>query len=427
MTDKILNQVFLSYNESDRALVEALARRLKGDARLAFWFAPWHSIPGQPIQEQMEEALQRAQACAVFIGANPLAGWPNEQMRTAIQTRVEDNARYRVIPVFLPGPTHLHREAMPAFLRRYAPVEFSSLDDEQAFSYLLAGILGIRPSDVEGFVQAAADKEKAATPPTAGFIQGHALMIGIAHYHPPLRALPDSVLNDARDMAKLLADPVQCGYPASHITTLLDDEATGDGIRQALAALSKRTQAGDTAVVFFSGHGARHTTHDSTQQYLVPYDCTPDDLAGTAITGDQMSAMLSAIRAARLLAIFDCCHSGGAGDPKTLLPAIELGFSDDYYQALAQGSGRVVIASCRSEELSWTLYDMNNSLFTHYLLEALRGQAKTLGDGRIHVFDIFRHVAEHVPVRAAQVQQNQHPIFKASMLEQDFAIALAPI
>ena len=38
-----------------------------GDARLAFWFAPWHSIPGTPIDEQMERALLEAQSCAVFI------------------------------------------------------------------------------------------------------------------------------------------------------------------------------------------------------------------------------------------------------------------------------------------------------------------------------------------------------------------------
>ena len=72
------NEVFLSYNEGNREQVETIARRLKGDGRLAFWFAPWHSVPGNPIQEQMEAALTGAEACAVFLGGGgevgPVAG-----------------------------------------------------------------------------------------------------------------------------------------------------------------------------------------------------------------------------------------------------------------------------------------------------------------------------------------------------------------
>ena len=77
------------------------------------------------------------------------------------------------------------------------------------------------------------------------------------------------------------------------------------------------------------------------------------------------------------------------------------------------------MASSRPDEYSWVLREMRNSLFTHYLLEALRGRAKTLGDGYVRVFDVFRHVAEHVPQRA-----DQHPIFKASAMEEDYPVAL---
>ncbi len=48
---------------------------------------------------------------------------------------------------------------------------------------------------------------------------------------------------------------------------------------------------------------------------------------------------------------------------------------------LAQGKGRVVIASSRPDELSWVLPGMRNSLFTHYILEVLRGEGKRLGMG----------------------------------------------
>jgi hypothetical protein len=399
--------------------VESLARQLKGDARLSFWFGPWHSVPGVPIQEQMEDALWDAQSCAVFVSSGRIEGWQNEQMRTANQTRVEDDHSYRIIPVLLPGTARPSKRDLPRFLRRYEMVEFSTPDDEHAFRRLLAGILGISPIQVEGYVIAEASKEELPPPPSGTFDQGHALVIGVASY-PQGYLLPETVLYDARDLRVLLADPAICGYPSDQVTQLLDGDATADRIRAALADLAEHIGPGDTAVVFFSGHGAHDLAGGDIPHYILPYGCDPADLPNTAISGEDMTEMLCEIKAGRLLVLFDSCHSGGAGDPKGAFPLAKRGLSEDYYQELAQGQGRVVIASSRRDELSWTLKGWNNSLFTHYLLEALRGQCKTLGDSYVRVFDIFRHVADHVPTKA-----NQHPIFKAAAMELDFPIAFA--
>ena len=434
MTDSQTNHVFLSYNSDNEAnhdFVEALARRLQGDARLSFWFAPWHSVPGVPVQEQMEEALGQAQACAVFIdSASQIVGWQNEQMRIAIQTRVEDESSYRIIPVLLPGATRPSRRALPPFLRRYEMVEFHSPEDEPAFKRLLAGILGIPPIQVDGYIEEEVTKAQltvlSGTLLAATFTQGHALVIGIANY-PNVSPLPAVVLKDGRDLAACLMDRVSCGYPAANVVQLLDGAATGAGIRTALDDLAARTGPDDTAIVFFSGHGAHTATAGIEQHYLIPYDCQLTDLPGTTLNGAEITSRLRAIKAGRLLVFFDCCHSGGIGDPKHVLPSLTssltssltVGLSQDYYATLAQGTGRVVMASSRPDELSWLLPGMDNSLFTHYILEALRGQAKTLGDGYIRVFDLFRHVADTVPTKA-----NQHPVFKATAMETDFPVAL---
>lgn len=418
-TNQMPNHVFLSYAQENRDFVETLARRLQGDARLSFWFSPWHSIPGKPIQEQMEAALREAQSCAVFIsGSGQVTGWQNEQMRTAIQTRVDDESSYRVIPVLVPGISRPKRRDLPPFLRRHEVVEFREADDEQAFQRLLAGILGVPPIQIEGHIQDVVATVRLPPPPSGQFKRGYALVVGVANY-PRINSLPETVLNDARDLRALLTDPVACSYPSDQVTPLLDLEASGDNIRTALGRLAARTGPDDTAIVFFSGHGAHQFDEAQGQQYLLPYDCDLYDLRGTAISGDEMTAMLAEIKASRLLVLFDSCHSGGVGDPKGLLPQVKRGLSEDYYQALAQGKGRVVIASSRPDEVSWVLDGMRNSLFTHYLLEALRGQGKTLADGYVRVFDLFRHVADHVPVKAVQ-----HPIFKASAMEEDFAVAL---
>jgi len=417
MPEPELHHVFLSYNEDNQDTVEALARRLQGDARLSFWFGPWHSVPGMSIQEQMEEGLRQAQACAVFIsGVGEIVGWQNEQMRVAIQSRVEDDNRHRIIPVLLPGATRPRKQDLPRFLRRYEPVEFHSLDDDYAFKRLLAGILGIPPIQVENYIQAATDKAQLSQPPSGRFEHGHALVIGIADY-PKVKSLPKIVLDDARALREVLVSDA-CGYLEGNVTELLNSEATYAGIHMALADLAARTNPDDTVIVFFSGHGAHNPSSD-TRQYILPFDFDPSDVPGTAIAGDEMTALLRSITADRLLVLFDSCHSGGAADPKELTPEVKTGLSEDYYAALAHGTGRVVIASSRADEVSWALGGMNNSLFTHYLLEAFRGAGRTLGDGYVRVFDVFRHVADHVPTQA-----RQHPIFKATAMENDFPIAL---
>ena len=60
-------------------------------------------------------------------------------------------------------------------------------------------------------------------------------------------------------------------------------------------------------------------------------------------------------------------------------------------------------------------------MFTSHLLNALRGQAWTRRDGLIRVFEIFNHVSEMVK---RQVPGQQHPVFKASDLEDNFPVAL---
>jgi hypothetical protein len=155
---------------------------------------------------------------------------------------------------------------------------------------------------------------------------------------------------------------------------------------------------------------------------LIPYDCDPADLGGTAISGKELTASLRCIQAQRLLVIFDSCYSGGTGEAKRLSPEqidFKIGLEENYYEHLAQGTGRVIMASSRSDEVSLVLRGMDNSLFTHYLLEALRGAVRTHGDGLIRVFDVFDHVSQRVPATG-----HQHPIFKATDLENNFPVAL---
>jgi hypothetical protein len=247
------------------------------------------------------------------------------------------------------------------------------------------------------------------------FAKGRALVIGVANY-PNVRKLPNAVLDDARDVGELLRSAEFCGYPSKNVELLLDSDATLDGIRKALARLAQAAAADETVVLYFSGHGGRTLSGE----YLIPFDCDPTDIAGTALNGAELTTLLSGIQSERCAVLLDACHSSGTAELKSLDPAegIKAGLSEGTYNLLAQGKGRVMMASCRANEISVVVGGMRNSLFTHHLLDALRG--KVSAERVVRVFEVFHYVSDKV---AAQ-QKNQHPVFKAHNLENNFALAL---
>src|SRR3954454_11335093 len=145
------HDVFLSHATNDKPLVEELARRLTRE-NLKPWLDKWNLIPGTPWQPELEAALAECASCAVIIGPGGFGPWHHEEMRTAINRRVEDRAHaFRVIPVLLPGVERPERSKLPGFLSATTWVEFrDTLDDPEAFRRLLCGIRGIEPGEGAG-------------------------------------------------------------------------------------------------------------------------------------------------------------------------------------------------------------------------------------------------------------------------------------
>lgn len=150
--------VFLSHHFADKPAVEELAHRLVQDG-LEPWLDSWNLIPGEPMQEAVEKALDQSDSVAIFIGPSGIGPWQNEEMRAAIRRQVQERRAsehpFRVIPVLLPGATRGERSQLPAFLVENPWVEFRrTLDDDDAFHRLVAGIRGRapgRPLGLAGF------------------------------------------------------------------------------------------------------------------------------------------------------------------------------------------------------------------------------------------------------------------------------------
>ena len=146
-------KTFLSHNSLDKPMVEQIGRWLEDKAGLPVWLDKWNLIPGDPWQEEIEKALDESQCCVVFLGPNGIGPWQNEEMRSAIESRVSEKSM-RVIPALLPGAMRtVKKNKLPRFLRRLTWVDFKDgCDDPGALHQLECGIRGDIPGrpDLEG-------------------------------------------------------------------------------------------------------------------------------------------------------------------------------------------------------------------------------------------------------------------------------------
>jgi len=141
----------------------------------------------------------------------------------------------------------------------------------------------------------------------------------------------------------------------------------------------------------------------------------------TGLEALEVTALLRAIPSCRLAVLLDACHAAGAGELKAgFRPELfKSGLNSNALDQLGKGVGRVILASSTESESSLAVAGMRNSLFTHHVLEGLRGKAHVHGDGLIRVLDLFGYVAREVPAR-----HSQHPVLKADAVQDNFPLAL---
>lgn len=74
------------------------------------------------------------------------------------------------------------------------------------------------------------------------------------------------------------------------------------------------------------------------------------------------------------------------------------------------GKGRVILTASSGQEVAQEGAEWHHGVFTHYLLEALWGEADADHDGRVDIDEIYRYVAQRV---AADTKGRQNPMKKA--------------
>ena len=161
-----------------------------------------------------------------------------------------------------------------------------------------------------------------------------ALLIGISDYLALPADSPTGIadlrgpLNDLKAFKKLLIS--NYGFHGKDIKTLKNKEATRYSIEEKFKYwLVEGTERGDTAVLYFTGHGSRVEDQngdedDGYDEVICPYDMVPKG-GKNIILDDELGQWLEMLKGRNVVVIADSCNAGGVmrgvGDVNIMLEA----------------------------------------------------------------------------------------------------------
>ncbi len=233
--------------------------------------------------------------------------------------------------------------------------------------------------------------------------QMRGVFVGVNHYD-------DDGISDLRMAVKDVSAVSQLVSPLYRSIALLTDDTdvkpTREKILAQITATAKASDDGDLILFYFSGHGIE----EKGEGYLLPRNAEQSILRDTAIPIARVCEILNDkknCKARAKVLVLDACHSGAQFGKST--ETMTQAFIDRVY---TQAEGMAVIGSCRQDEVSWEAPELGHGVFTHYLLQALSGQADRDGKGFVSVDAAYIFVNNAVKAWAEQSHKSQRPTRK---------------
>jgi hypothetical protein len=237
-----------------------------------------------------------------------------------------------------------------------------------------------------------------------------ALIIGNTEYTDPGLAQLTAPGKDAEDFGRVLLSPEICAFDNVHV--LLNEPSFV--VSEAIDAFFYQKKPGDLLVVYFSGHGVRD---EYGVLYLAVKNTNRTRLRATAIRSDYIREAMDQSRSKRQVVILDCCNSGAFPQGTKA----EVGGAMGLVSAL-QGYGRFVLTASDATQFAWegnrVIGETQNSLFTHFLVKGLEGEADRDGDGRITVDELYDYSYEEI----ARLTPKQTPTKSISRQEGEIVL-----
>ena len=147
--------------------------------------------------------------------------------------------------------------------------------------------------------------------------------------------------------------------------------------------LKRDIKPDELLLFYFSGHGIIDS--ESSEDYLLPVDATPNELSETGISVTWLTKRLSATGCRNIVMFIDACRESLDGAKSAI------SFGEASKKALER-DGIVTFFSCERREQSYEIGELEHGSFTHCLMNAIQqGDCST-------VEAIDRYLRDNVPL-----------------------------
>jgi hypothetical protein len=218
-------------------------------------------------------------------------------------------------------------------------------------------------------------------------------------------------------------------FKQDNVVKLLNEDASYFNIRKALRNFLKKPDKDDLVLIYFSCHGG--IDHERPLiSYILPYDTDPDDISTTGLPMREIGdSIRENLLSQKIIIIADACHSAGIGEAMTTRninsPAARI---NKFLQNLAKSTdGVALFTSAEANEVAFEDKKWGNGhgVFTHFLLEGIRGKADGYGggekDGVISIGELFEYVRDNVK---ESTDNKQHPSIGTSRYDRNLPLSI---
>jgi formylglycine-generating enzyme required for sulfatase activity len=238
----------------------------------------------------------------------------------------------------------------------------------------------------------------------------YALIIGNTDYIDSGLAQLSAPGKDAEDFARVLKDPNICAF--DDVKVLLNEFSSS--VIEKIDEFFDQRKTDDLLVLYFSGHGVRD---EFGSLYLAFKNTVRARLRSTAIKDDYIRGAMDQSRSKRQVVILDCCNSGAFPQGTKAETGGVMGLTQAF-----KGYGRFVLTASDATQFAWegdqVIGETDNSLFTHFLVKGLEGEADNDGDGKITVDELYDYAFEEI----SKITAKQTPTKSASKVEGEIVL-----
>jgi putative multiple sugar transport system substrate-binding protein len=233
----------------------------------------------------------------------------------------------------------------------------------------------------------------------------YALIIGNSEYTDSGLAQLTAPGKDAEDFARVLQSKDICDFDDVKISI----NQPSSSVIEEIDEFFDEKKPDDLLILYFSGHGVKD---EIGSLYLAFKNTVRSRLRSTAIKSEYIREAMDQSRSKRQVLILDCCNSGAFPQGTKAEIGGVMGMTKAF-----QGYGRFVLTASDATQFAWegdkVIGETDNSLFTHFLIKGLEGEADSDGDGKITVDEIYDYTYQQI----SKVTPKQTPTKSSSKQE----------